>query len=112
MTGVQTCALPIYWSIVLDDELFTPNGGTHAHGSQEVDAEKCRMRVERQTVWKLPETGAVVFAWKTYMYTLKELKEEGEAENLAEAIRGLGDDIRRCKGLEIWEEKVLAYLRG
>jgi hypothetical protein len=110
--GVENCVQRVNWSIVLDDELFMPNGGTHAHEGQEVDADKCRMRVERQTVWKLPETGAVMFGWKTYMYTLKELKEEGEAENLAEAIEGLGDDIRRHKGRGIWEEKVLAYLKG
>jgi len=116
--GVEHGVQRVNWGIATSDELFTPHG-THVYegemlaDDQAIRADECVLRVERQTLWKLPETGAVVFGIKTYITPLSEIKaEEGEAERLAQAIEGLGDDMGRYKARGVWGKTVLDYLRG
>lgn len=116
--GVEHGVQRVNWGIATSDELFTPHG-THVYegemlaDDQAIHADECVLRVERQTLWKLPETGAVVFGIKTYITPLSEIKaEEGEAERLAQAIEGLGDDMGRYKARGVWGKTVLDYLRG
>jgi hypothetical protein len=48
------------------------------------------LRVELQTGSRLPKTGAIMFSFKTYTYPLEDIKAEGLALQLADAIDGLG----------------------
>jgi hypothetical protein len=59
--------------------------------------ERMRLRVERQTLRRLPRTGAVVFTIRVYLTPLEELG-RGEAGRLAAAIRGMKeqDVVYRC----------------
>ena len=50
--------------------------------------ERMRLRVERQTLRRLPRSGAVVFTIRVYLTPLEELG-HGEAGRLAGAIRGV-----------------------
>lgn len=50
--------------------------------------ERMRLRVERQTLRRLPRSGAIVFTIRVYMTPLAELG-PGEAGWLAAAIRGV-----------------------
>ena len=50
--------------------------------------ERMRLRVERQTLRRLPRSGAIVFTIRVYMTPLTELG-SGEAGRLASAIRGV-----------------------
>ena len=112
--GVENGVKMSNWTITRSNELFMPSG---AHGGddeacQEINPEDCCLRVERQTFWKLPGTGAVVFGTKTYLTPLSEIKsEQGEAKRLASAIESLGSNIGRYEGHGIWSEQVLAYLK-
>ncbi|KAF8541644.1 hypothetical protein BDD12DRAFT_828640 [Trichophaea hybrida] len=116
--GVENGVRRVNWGIARSQELFTPDGihvyeGEEVHEDSAIRAEECCLRVERQTLWKLPGTGAIVFGIKTYMYPLPEIKaEEGEAERLAEAIEGLGDDMGWYKARGVWGKTVLEYLRS
>jgi hypothetical protein len=47
-----------------------------------------RLRVEHQTLRRLPRSGAIVFTIRVYMTPLEEL-EPGEAGRLAAAVRGV-----------------------
>lgn len=82
----------------------------------EVSVLDCRVRCERQTLHRLPKTGALVFGVKTYLYTLSEIKAEGSAEELACAIEGLGKgnvpEMEFYKRGVIWGEKVKKFLRS
>jgi hypothetical protein len=53
---------------------------------------------------------------QTYMYPIRELRDEGSGEILAEAIDGLGlgsvPGMTVYKRQVIWGEKVKAFLRG
>jgi Protein of unknown function (DUF3445) len=50
--------------------------------------ERMRLRVEHQTLRRLPRSGAIVFTIRVYMTPLEEL-EPGEAGRLAAAVRGV-----------------------
>lgn len=65
---------------------------------------------------RLPKTKAVLFSFKTHLYTLKEVKEEGLGEQLAVAIDGLKNGnapgMWVYKGAIRWAAKVKEYLRS
>ncbi|KAK6430633.1 hypothetical protein LTR95_013206, partial [Oleoguttula sp. CCFEE 5521] len=124
------CVKRTNWQVTTNDVLFATTGNhmhvdTHEKGDSEIELQKlgdevviddCRLRCERQTLHRLPETGALVFAFKTYLYTLQEVKDEGLGEVLAEAIEGLGKGS--VSGMEVykrgvvWGEKVKTFLRS
>lgn len=87
-----------------------------ARQRDEVRIEECRLRCERQTLHRLPETGGLVFAFKTYLYALEEVKLEGSGEELAAAIQGLGEgsvpEMKFYKRGVVWGDKVIDYLRS
>jgi hypothetical protein len=82
---------------------------------QDVDLENTVLRCERQTLHRLPESKALVFAFKTYQYELQDLKDEGSGEALANAIEGLEKgnvpEMRQYKRGNVWGRKVVEYLR-
>ena len=59
--------------------------------------ERMRLRVERQTLLRLPRTGAIVFTIRVYLTPFGDLG-PGEAERLAAAIRGMKEEevVYRC----------------
>ncbi|GLB33456.1 putative protein of unknown function (DUF3445) [Lyophyllum shimeji] len=72
-----------------------------------------RLRTERQTLRRLPRTGAILFTIRTYLTPIDELsKEPGVARRLASALRGWGEDIGTYKGKFTggWWDVVLDYL--
>ena len=74
------------------------------------------LRTELQTVHRLPQTKAILFAFHTYLYPISDIKSEGSCEELAQAIEGLKDgSVPRMwwyKRAVVWGEVVRGYLRG
>lgn len=127
------------WSITTNRELFSL-AGNHGHvGGEPSDVEPrgdeetrkrdqkpdeedefdlgdTVLRCERQTLHRLPITGALVFTFKTYQYELRDVKEEGNGEILAQAIDGLKEgsvpSMNVYKRGAVWGEKVKEFLRG
>ena len=61
-----------------------------------VDPALVRLRVERQTLRRLPRTGAVVFTIRVYLTPLAQLVQEpGVPGRLASAIRSWPEDVAR-----------------
>ncbi|KAK4038061.1 putative FAD binding protein [Parachaetomium inaequale] len=82
------------WSIQTHPNLYAPSGnhvhvGEKVEEEQEIDVEKARFRTELQTLTRLSRTQAILFSFKTYMYTLGEIKREGLGPDLADAVEGL-----------------------
>ncbi|KAK4180918.1 hypothetical protein QBC36DRAFT_2131 [Triangularia setosa] len=112
------------WGVQTHAELYTPSGN-HIHEDEveklteedveSVDIGQTRLRVELQTLTRLPDTGAVMFSFKTFLYGLDEVKAEGKGEELAEAVEGLkGGNAKGMwvyKGGVRWGERVCEYLR-
>lgn len=65
---------------------------------------------------RLPKTKALVFSFKTYLYPLKDIKDESLGEELAQAIDGLKEGsvpgMHFYKRGVVWGEAVKAYLRS
>lgn len=70
-------------------------------------------RSERQTLTRLPKSGAVVFGIRTFLVPMSDMKKEGEevANRLAGAIEKFPDDIRQYKNGIEWGQAVSGYLR-
>lgn len=80
------------------------------------DCPKARIRCELQTLSRLPKTGAILFSFKTLLYTLEEIKSDGLGPEVAEAIDGLrqgnAPGMWQYKGAVRWAKKVNEYLRS
>ncbi|KAI9778749.1 MAG: mannosyltransferase [Peltula sp. TS41687] len=96
---------------------------SHSIGDEDSDgigwftAEKNRavqhhwLRSERQSLRRLPRSGAVVFTIRTYFHPVTEIaKEPYVPGRLAAAVRSWGDDVARYKGRERYQETLLEYL--
>jgi len=113
----------VNWSITTGTELYAAGDGTtHAHEGdeveelEEIDVDKTFLRSERQTLHRLPESRALVFAFKTYVYPIKDIKEEGLGDELSQAIDGLkagnAPQMHFYKRGAVWGEAVKQYLRS
>lgn len=64
----------------------------------------------------MPQTRAVLFSFKTYLYPIRQIKDEGLGPELAAAVEGLkagnAPDTWTYKGAERWADRVSEYLRA
>ena len=114
----------VNWAITTNPTLYSAGAKdtTHAHEGDEImpleemDVDNTFLRCERQTLHRLPKSKALVFAFKTYMYPIKDIKEEGLGEELAQAIDGLKEGsvpaMHFYKRGPVWGEAVKKYLRS
>ncbi|KAI1643259.1 uncharacterized protein F4817DRAFT_350593 [Daldinia loculata] len=117
--GKSVCR--VNWSITTNPGLFNVSGNHVNEGDQveediEVDIEQTRVRMELQTLTRMPKTRAILFSFKTYLYPIKEIKEEGLGPDLADAIDGLKNGnapkMWVYKGGIRWGRSVSEYLRS
>jgi dimethylamine monooxygenase subunit A len=89
------------WSIHDSDELYAPSPQSHSPVLDASDVmQKTWLRVERQTLVRLPATQAVVFSIRTYLRRLEEVVANDERRRLlAETLRRLSNDSARYKGM-------------
>ncbi|KKY36342.1 putative hrq family protein 2 [Diaporthe ampelina] len=113
----------VNWSVVDSAILFNCKSNhvheedlDHVIKDEDIDISKARLRCELQTLCRLPKTGAILFSFKTYLYTLEEIKSEGLGPQLADAIDGLGKGnapgMWQYKGALRLGKKVNEYLRS
>ncbi|KAK5072168.1 hypothetical protein LTR64_004053 [Lithohypha guttulata] len=111
------------WAITQHEELFMPDpNSNHAKQDEqveavtEIDPDKTFLRCERQTLHRLPKSKALVFAFKTYMDTMRDIKLEGLGDDLADAIDGLRTGnvpaMSHYKRSPVWGQAVKEYLRS
>ncbi|KAK2014634.1 hypothetical protein LZ32DRAFT_528174 [Colletotrichum eremochloae] len=109
------------WSVSTHDRLFSPNDlhiydGDKVEECENVDISKACLRQELQTLTRLPETGAILFSFKTYLTPIEQIKKEGFGPELADAIEGLkhgnAPDMWVYKGAVRWGKSVCEYLRS
>ncbi|KYK61688.1 hypothetical protein DCS_02831 [Drechmeria coniospora] len=87
-----------------------------AMDAADIDIDHVFFRVELQTLTRLPQTRALLFSFKTYMYPLRQIKEEGLGPDLAAAVEGLKNGnapaMWTYKGGHRWSRRVCEYLRA
>ncbi|KAF2200566.1 hypothetical protein GQ43DRAFT_481473 [Delitschia confertaspora ATCC 74209] len=97
------------WSSSIGDEDGERVGWFTAEKNKAV--EHHWFRSERQSLRRLPRSGAVLFTIRTYFHPITEIcKEPYVPGRLASAIRSWGDDVSRYKGKERYGDVLLEYL--
>ncbi|QRV75033.1 hypothetical protein RhiJN_03048 [Ceratobasidium sp. AG-Ba] len=72
---------------------------------------RVRFRTERQSLRRLPRSGAIVFTIRTYLEPVTKLAEEpGVPGRLADAIRSWPPDVAEYKGQHLYVDAVLTHL--
>ncbi|KAJ5707587.1 hypothetical protein N7488_007388 [Penicillium malachiteum] len=108
------------WAIQSNDQLYRATGN-HLYEGEEIPQEdsdiyKMRLRVERQCLHRLPQSKALLFSFKTLLYTIPEIKAEGLGGSLVDAIDGLREGnspgFHLYKRAAVWGDFVKTYLRS
>lgn len=103
------------WGLIDDPALFQPGGHFRAAVNTAITAdnagESVWLRVERQTLTRLPQSGDILFTIRILQETLGETAASPRrAERLAALIRSMPGDLKRYKSIPPFEAAVLAYL--
>ena len=103
----------INWGLVTDPALFQPDPPVDA-GRDITPAnagERLWLRLERQTLRRLPRSGDVLFTIRIYVEPLAALAEDEEKRvGLAAALHALAPGMRGYKGVEPFLDAALGWL--
>lgn len=105
------------WTVMAGDDLFAPDGeairARIAAIAPESAAEALFVRVERQTIRKLPATGAIVFTIRVWRHALAALEADPQLRAaFARAWRGASAEFRAYKRLALYDHLVEGFLRS
>jgi hypothetical protein len=103
------------WTVQWGDARYTPDGSplraAAVAAAREVAKEALHVRVERQTIRRLPQTGAVLFTIRIRLYRLADLlTDAGLARAFRQAWTEASPDVRAYKKWECLERHVAALL--
>ena len=117
MARVKTghIASRLNWSIVDDPAMYQPGGKWRITNNDAVTAANAGatlyLRVERQTLTRLPQSGAVLFGIRVHSYPLaRVITQANDAARLAEAVRALPEATVHYKSLKAYGPALLAWL--
>jgi len=105
------------WTVVNSDALFTPDPAPIRARIGEIAAsqagERLYIRIERQTLRRLPATGSALFTIRVRLFPLAELRTDPvRLAAFASAWRSAGDAFRGYKKLHLYDPLVEAFLRA
>lgn len=78
---------------------------------ESIDPKDFNVRVERQTLRKLPKSGAIIFTNHPIFYSIEEMKDEPLVPSLLKKILYEGpQDILKYKNFEFFRDHIVGYL--
>jgi dimethylamine monooxygenase subunit A len=102
------------WSLLDDPALFQPDGRSPTAGRTITDedaGERIFLRVERQTLRRLPVSAAVVFGIRVHVYPLSRVIDNADrAAALAAAVQALPVEVQHYKNLSPFSRPLLGGL--
>jgi hypothetical protein len=103
------------WSLLDDPTLFQPSGKWRVEGGSDITRRNAGqhvfLRVERQTLRRLPSSGAVLFGIRVHVYPLDMVIDGPErAAALAQAVLALPAEIQHYKSLLPFRQSLLEWL--
>ncbi len=103
------------WSVLDDPAMYQPTGkwreATNSAITPENAGDTLYLRVERQTLRRLPASDAILFGIRVHSYPLARAIAKPEyAARLAEAVRALPDPTVHYKSLKAFGPALLAWL--
>ncbi len=108
-------AARLNWSMMDDPTLFQPTGKWRTEHDATITehnaGDRLFLRVERQTLRRLPVSGAVLFGIRVHVYPLAAaVTTPGIASSLAAAVRALPEETAHYKSLPMFQAALLAWL--
>lgn len=99
------------WSVVTTDQLFTPHRTRRTPLKPGAGINDIFLRMESQTLRKLPDSGQILFTIRTYIEPLGRWAEmPGALESLVEMLALMTPQMRDYKGVELFEDALRAHL--
>jgi hypothetical protein len=103
------------WSLLDDPALFQSGGKWRVKTSEDITREnagnRVYLRVERQTLRRLPASGAILFGIRVHVYALDQIIDRPErAVELIGAVNALPADIQHYKSLLPFRQPLLEWL--
>ena len=93
------------WSLQLGDELFSPNRSTRKAAMGDLANENMCLRMENQTLRKLPETGLVLFTIRTHMVPMIRWQSTpGAIAALLDMLDQMSEAARNYKGAHLYRD--------
>jgi hypothetical protein len=107
-------AVRLNWSVLDDPALFQPSGKWRTAGGAGITADNAGarlfLRVERQTLRRLPSSGAVLFGIRVHVYPLARVIDALLAPVLAEAVAALPPEIVHYRSVGPIRDALLRWL--
>ena len=92
------------WSLQIGRDLFTPRRVSRKATSNSDDLHQLFLRIENQTLRKLPDTGYVVFTIRTHMLPMKLWQDDRNAlQSLADMMQNMSPATKLYKGVPLYE---------
>ena len=99
------------WTLQIDDGLFTPNRAPASLETAEDVPVRLHVRVETQTLRKLPQTGWIIFTIRTAIAPLSRWADDSEALNqLQKLTSNLSPAMRQYRGVHSYETKLKEWV--
>jgi hypothetical protein len=103
------------WSVLDDPAMYQPTGkwreATNTRITPENAGDVLYLRVERQTLRRLPRSDAILFGIRVHSYPLaRAITQPGHAARLAEAVRALPEATVHYKSLKAFGPALLDWL--
>lgn len=99
------------WGVLDTGDPYQPVDGTAAAREQPVAFTDWVVRVERETLRRLPRTGAVLFTIGTQITPLADLDDPATLRHLADAVDAMPDDVAGYKQLARIRRALVSWLR-
>jgi dimethylamine monooxygenase subunit A len=107
-------ACRLNWSVLDDPALFQPGGKWRVEGGDGITAanagDRLFLRVERQTLRRLPDSHAVLFGIRVHVYPLADVISPRLAPVFAEAVAGLPPAVVHYKSVGSIRDALLEWL--
>lgn len=109
MIGAVDGLVRFAWGVTFDDEL-----NHHPHRPRTRFDPACPrafVRVERQTIWGLPQVGAALFTIRTYLYNCEQFcRDPALRQPLIAALSSMSAESRAYKGLADRFQDLIAWI--
>jgi len=99
------------WSVVTTDRLFTPHRAHRTPLKPDAGINGIFLRMESQTLRKLPESGQILFTIRSYVEPLSRWANiPGALESLVEMLARMTPQMRDYKGVDLYEAALKAHV--
>ena len=96
------------WSLQIGKDLFTPHRAARKAVSGDIDNDELCLRLENQTLRKLPQTGLVLFTIRTHIEPVSRWNHIPNAiDDLAQMLKDMSVQAQSYKGASLYEDALI-----